>query len=94
MRFIRPSLVVVPVIAVPGLLCAGCSGPANPSLSLFGAYFPSWMLCVLAGILGALVIRVVLIRIGIDDLLPLRLVVYTSIAAALAFVLALVIFGR
>ncbi|WP_334173809.1 YtcA family lipoprotein [Pseudoxanthobacter sp.] len=81
-------------VATLCLLCTGCTLPAVPSISLFGAYFPFWMLTAGTGIIGALLIRAVLIRAGIDDLLPFRLVVYTSLAAALAFALALGLYGR
>jgi len=36
-------------------LLAGCTPQAAPSLGLFGAYFPAWLLCGLIGIVGALV---------------------------------------
>lgn len=59
----------------------------------FGAYFPSWMLCVCIGIIGALAVRVVLVRAGIDDELPFRLLVYICLAAAIGFACALAIYG-
>lgn len=76
------------------LLLAGCGrAPPSPSLFFFGAYFPSWLICVAGGIIGALVLRLVFIRTGIDDQLPVRLLVYVCLAAAVGFALALVIYG-
>lgn len=86
----------VPRLAASGLALAlsGCGEtPPSPSMFFFGAYFPSWMLCVCIGIIGALVVRAVLVRVGIDDELPLRLLVYISFAAAIGFASALAIYG-
>jgi len=72
----------------------GCVAAGAPSLSLFGAYFPSWLACALAGILGAVIVRVIFIRAGIDDILPVRLPVYVAIAAGIGFLVSLSTFGR
>jgi len=61
---------------------------------MFGAYFPSWLACALAGILGAVVVRVIFVRVGIDDILPVRLPVYVAIAAGIGFLVSLSTFGR
>lgn len=67
---------------------------SGPSFSLLGAYFPSWMLCLLIAILITLLLRVVFIRIGLDDILPFRLTAYTAIVIAIACGLALFVYGR
>ncbi len=87
-------------LRTPGLLgstavcLAGCSGQASPAVPLFGAYFPSWLICLVAGVVGAVAARSLFIRLGIDDVLPWRLLVYTCLAAAIGFVMALVLYGR
>ncbi|CAH1669872.1 YtcA family lipoprotein [Chelatococcus asaccharovorans] len=73
---------------------AGCTSVGAPSLPLFGAYFPAWLACAVAGILGAVVIRVIFIPIGIDDVLPWRLLVYVCLALAIAFAVSRFVFGR
>lgn len=80
-------------VAGAGLL-GGCVPAGAPAIAFFGAYFPSWLLCALLGILGAVVIRFVFIRTGIDDALPARLPVYVAIAAALGFLMSMIGFGR
>lgn len=75
-------------------LVSGCSSSPSPSFPLFGAYFPSWLLCIAGGIIGALVTRVIFVRIGIDDQLPFRLLVYISVAAGIAFAMAIFIYGQ
>ncbi len=66
----------------------------SPSLPLFGAYFPSWLVCAGVGVLGAAVIRVVFIRFGMDEILPWRLLVYTCLAIIIGLAMSLVVFGR
>ncbi|MDQ0512395.1 YtcA family lipoprotein [Ancylobacter amanitiformis] len=73
---------------------SGCSAPLSPSLPLFGAYFPFWLICLTAGVIGAVVLRALFIRIDLDDLLPWRLLVYVCLAAAIGFALALTLYGR
>ncbi len=84
---IAPALLLAPLLA-------GCGQPLSPSFPLFGAYFPAWLACAAFGIVGALVVRAVFIRIGLDDVLPWRLLVYTCLGAGLAFALALLVYGR
>lgn len=85
-----------PIRIAPGLALAlaGCGAPASPSLPLFGAYFPSWLICAGLGVLGGVLGRVIFIALGIDDRLPLRLWVYISLGLLVAFAAGLVIYGR
>lgn len=80
-------------VTVAGLVAA-CSPAGAPSLSFFGAYFPSWLACALAGILGAVGVRLVFVRLGVDDALPFRLPIYACIAAGIGFLVSLLSFGR
>jgi hypothetical protein len=80
----------VPLLA---LVLAGCAEVRAPSIPLFGAYFPAWLACTAIGIIGAILVRVVFVLVGIDDRLPLRLLVYLCVAAIIAFATSLVIFG-
>lgn len=84
----------IPLIVSLAPVLTGCERPLSPSFPLFGAYFPAWLACAAFGLAGALVVRVVFIRIGLDDLLPWRLLVYTCLGAGLAFALALLAYGR
>jgi len=82
------------VMPFAAIVLAGCTEARAPSIPLFGAYFPAWLACTVAGILGAVLIRVVFVLVGIDDRLPLRLLVYVCLAAAIAFATSLAFFGR
>lgn len=90
----RLSIHLAGLLAVATLGLGGCAARTSPSLPLFGAYFPSWLICATAGIIGAIVLRALFIRVGIDDLLPWRLIVYVSLAAAIGFGVALTVYGR
>lgn len=62
---------------------AGCN--AAPSQNILGSYFPSWMICALAGGGAAVVARQLLIAVGLDRTLPVPVVVYLALAVAFAF---------
>ena len=53
---------------------AACS--ASPSRNILGSYFPTWMICALLGLLGAVALRAVFGKAGIDAALPVPVVVY------------------
>ncbi|MBQ0215361.1 hypothetical protein KAH51_18140 [Proteus vulgaris] len=75
------------------LLLSGCSRGHSPFISMLGAYFPYWMLCTFIGLLGALVIRVLLIYWGIDDKLPLPLIFYFAILLSISLTISLFYFS-
>jgi hypothetical protein len=74
----------------PGLLAGalivtltGCDG--SPSRNILGSYFPSWMVCALAGMVLALLARAVLKATGILEELPAPLVVLMAFGCAVTF---------
>lgn len=82
------------------LLMAGIFTPfhafasSSPVIPFFGAYFPSWIACSLIGIFGAVILRLVFIKIGLDDVMPLRVIVYLFLAIAIGLAASLILFGR
>src|SRR5271155_5293617 len=62
---------------------AGCS--AAPTQNILGSYFPSWMLCALAGLAATILARQLLVVAGLDRALPAPLLVYLALAVAFAF---------
>ncbi len=62
---------------------SGCS--AAPSQNIFGSYFPSWMLCAIAGLIVAVAAQRILAALNIDPLLPARPLVYLALATAFGF---------
>jgi hypothetical protein len=52
----------------------GCRGA--PSINLLGSFFPGWMLCIALGVIGALLLRQVFVRIGMESHLGPRPLIY------------------
>jgi hypothetical protein len=73
---------------------SGCVPLGAPAIPLFGAYFPGWLLCAFCGVIGAVVVRLGFIRIGLDDILPVRLPVYVAVATIIGLLVSWLGFGR
>ena len=56
------------------IFLTGCRGV--PSINLLGSFFPGWMLCMILGVIGALLLRRVFIKLNIDAHLLLPTVTY------------------
>ena len=65
----------------PAFFIFGCS----PVISIAGAEFPVWILCLFTGILVSLSLRPVFVAIGIDEWMTPRLVTYSCLELASAF---------
>jgi uncharacterized membrane protein YeaQ/YmgE (transglycosylase-associated protein family) len=65
-----------------------------PSLNIFGTFFPSWMLCTLLGIVGAVAALKVLTALRIDREIGPRLVVYPCVALSVTSLLWLAFYGH
>jgi FtsH-binding integral membrane protein len=77
--WLRAALIPISLTAL-----TACS--TSPSRNILGSYFPSWMICALAGLVGVVALRAVLGKAGIDAALPMPVVVYlcTWLAVTLA----------
>jgi len=62
------------IVGMNLIFLSGCRGA--PSINLMGSFFPGWMLCMILGVIGALLLRQVFIKINIDAHLPLPGIVY------------------
>ena len=74
----RGALVFIAADAAAG--AGRAADAAAPSIVVFGSYFPAWILCAIVGVVGAVIARFLLARLGVDEFLPLRLVVYLCLA--------------
>ncbi len=72
----------------------GIAYTMSPALPFYGAYFPSWLLCAALGVVGSVLIRILLIRLGIDEGIPFRSLVYIALAGLIGFAVAATAFGR
>lgn len=75
-----PVMCFLPLFA---LLLSGCT--RAPSFVVAGSFFPAWLIFIFVAILITLLIRVVFIKIGLDDVLRFRLLVYSCLALGLCF---------
>jgi hypothetical protein len=56
-----------------------------PSTNVLGSYFPSWMLCVLGGIVAMVVVRQLLVALRIDRAIPAPVLVYLALLVLFSF---------
>jgi YtcA family len=67
---------------------------SDPLIDVAGAFFPAWILCILVAIAATGFLRLGFARAGIERTLGPLIVVYPSLATALALTLWLVFFRR
>ncbi|WP_269933387.1 YtcA family lipoprotein [Aminobacter sp. HY435] len=82
----------------PGALLAISATPAAafavaPSVPIFGSYFPVWIICAVLGVIAAVIGRQLFIFLGLDEFLPLRLLVYLCLAIGSALAIWFFWFG-
>jgi hypothetical protein len=80
-------------IAVAYLALTGCSLRGAPSYSIFGAFFPAWLVCAAIGLAGSVALRGLVIASGIEEAIPFKLLVYIAFAAGVAVWLWMALFG-
>lgn len=66
----------------------------DPIWSVSGAFFPAWLLCMVGGLVAAILIRAVIARIGLEPHVGPRLLVYLMLYLASTCTLWLVFFAR
>ena len=76
------------------LVLTSCTSGGAPSFTIFGAFFPGWMLCGLTGIVGAIAARMVFAGSGLSNVLPYQLFVCTAIGVIVAILAWFAWFGR
>ncbi len=69
----------------------GCAGGA-PSLVIFGAYFPAWLLSAIIGVLGALCARTAIGAARLDP--PYLLFVCVAVGIIVGSLFWLMLYGR
>jgi hypothetical protein len=80
------------VLFIASLPLGGCSGA--PSIWVFGAFFPDWLFCIAAGVVGTLIVhRVASKRHQVGVLNPLALS-YPMLTTLLAVLTRLLFFPR
>jgi hypothetical protein len=77
-----------PIMASP---LAGCR--RAPTFNILGSFFPSWLICLFAGILLAVIANRVLFRFALDKEILWPIVVYPCLALFFACALWLIFFS-
>lgn len=78
------------LMAAAGTALSGCR--PGPDITVAGSYFPSWMACLVLGILGAIVFWKTFTHTGLDPYLGPRLLVYPGLVILITLVLWLSVF--
>jgi hypothetical protein len=76
------------MLAAP--LFAGC----DPVVDIAGANFPAWLICAIAGIALAAMLRTLLVAIRIEPYLGPLTVVYSCLALLLSCIVWMIFFNR
>ena len=71
------------------LLMAGC----DPLVNVEGAYFPSWLVAGLTGVVGSVVVHLILVKIGLDKHLILKPLTYLALFVLLTFLTWMVLYA-
>jgi hypothetical protein len=77
--------------AALALLATGCS--RAPTFNILGSFFPAWILCGFLGILLAVVVRVVFVRLDFEKELSPLILIYPCLAALFTFCIWLLFFS-
>ena len=64
----------------------------GPRINIVGSFFPSWMLCAAIGIVAALLVRRLLIKVRLDPYVGPPVLFYSSFAIFITLVLWVVYF--
>ena len=65
----------------------------DPIVNVAGAYFPAWLACMLAGVLGTWLLGEFLSRVGLDAVLRPSAIMYPSLFAAITAGVWIVLFS-
>jgi hypothetical protein len=88
----RPRVQVPYILATASFLfAAGCS--RAPTFNILGSFFPAWILCGVIGIVLAVAVRALFVRLNFERELAPLIVVYPCLAALLTFSIWLLFFS-
>jgi YtcA family len=76
------------------MLASGMAGCRRaPTFNILGSFFPSWLICLFAGIVLAAVVNRIFVRVALDKEILWPVVVYPCLALLFACALWLVLFS-
>lgn len=81
-------------VCLPCLAMIGCSGCSRaPSIEVIGSFFPAWMFCIIVALIITGLIRLELVRRGLEKKLSPLVVFYPSVAVAITCLLWIILFA-
>jgi len=80
------------LIVLITLFLTSCGQSGAPVIVMFGSYFPSWIFYFIFGVIITILLRVLFIKIGFDNLIEYKLLFYISLMLILAFLSSLLFF--
>jgi len=78
------------VMGAVGAVLPSCR--PGPDIAVAGSYFPSWMVALVLGVLGTLLLWQVFTRTGLDPYLGPRVLVYSGLVILITLVIWLSVF--
>ena len=90
MKHARNLSALMPALPLAFFL-AGCSHA--PTFNILGSFFPSWLICLIAGICLAALANWILTRYKLEKLIAWPVLIYPCLAAFFSFLLWLVFFS-
>ena len=77
-------------MAVAVTVLSGCQ--PGPDITVAGSYFPSWMFCLVVGVLGTMLFWQLFTRTGLDPYLGPRVLVYPGLVILITLAVWLSVF--
>jgi len=91
----KPMRRLQPWLTLPAVLFAtaisGCG--RAPTFNILGSFFPSWLICLVAGVILAAIANRIFIRLALDKEILWPVVVYPCLALLFACALWLILFS-
>ncbi len=73
---------------------SACAQYTSPSFTLFGTFFPAWLVCALTGVVIAIIARIAMIALKLSTILPFQLFVCSAIGLIGALLIWITWFGQ
>src|SRR5215471_4142477 len=81
----RPAYKMIAAGQLAAIAAATSLSGCDPIFDLEGAFFPSWMLCLLVGIALTALLRPLLARVGLEAYLGPPALIYSCLALLISF---------
>ncbi len=91
MRNIHKRNAAFAATAIMAIPSTGCS--RAPTFNILGSFFPAWILCGILGILLAVVVRIIFVRLDFEKELAPLILVYPCLALFFTFSIWLLFFS-